>query len=122
MPKVKIILDQRGIRDVLHSDGVVEALYNEAEPILEEAIHLAPVDTGAYRAAFKIIEHVEYARTVVRVVNTDHKALLVESQASVLKKSGRGKIRQSNRVKARQRAADRRHDKAIKAQEDREGF
>lgn len=116
--KIKIQLDDRGMRDILHSDGVVEALYNEAEPILEEAIHLAPVDTGAYKAAFKIVEHQGRTRTVVRVLNTDPKAMLIESRKSVLKKSGRGKIRQNNRTRARERAAERRYEKQIKAEED----
>lgn len=122
MARPKIKLDDKGMQEVLHSDGVVEALYNEAEPMLEEAIRRAPVDTGTYKGSFKLIEHRGRKRTSVRVANVDPKAMLIESRLGVLGKSRKGKSLQLGREKARVRRAERKYEKSIAAEESGDGF
>lgn len=120
MARPRIKLDRRGMTEMLKSDGVVEALHNEAEPVLAEALRYAPVDTGAYKSSMRIVE-AETDRAVVRVVASDPKAVLIESRMGVLKRALGGKRRQIGRDRARQRRADRRQDRQT-AREENEGF
>lgn len=114
--KADLDLNHGEIRKFLKSDGVVEALYNEAELILSEAQRLAPVDSGDYRNGLDMDEDVT-DRAVVRVVASDPKSVLIESQRGVLARAIRGKARSRSRDRARERAADRRHDRQVQAEE-----
>lgn len=117
MAKPEIRLNSAGIKALLHSDGVAEVLYNEAEHVLSEARRNAPVDTGAYKNSLGI-EEATTDRVVVRVVAHDRKAALVESRRGVLSRALTGKARGIRRDRARERAAERRYDRQIKAEED----
>jgi len=115
----RIELDPKGMEQMLKSDGVLEALLNEAEPILAEAQRYAPVETGAYKNSLDIVAD-ETDRAVARVVARDRKAILIESRLGVLARAMGGKRRQVGRDRARQRAADRRMDRQTRAAEDAE--
>lgn len=73
--------------EMLNSAGVRVLTRGAAEKALNIARANAPVDTGAYRDGLQV-EAVQHAhRTTYRVVGTDAKTMLIESQAGNLVKA-----------------------------------
>jgi len=106
---------------LLHDPGVVAVINAELQPVLSEARHLAPVDTGAYKAAFRsYVETVKVNgldRPVGRLENTDRKAGLIESRMGILAKALGGRARGLRRENSRVRAADRKYERQVKREE-----
>lgn len=72
--------------EMLNSAGVRALTRGAAEKALNIARANAPVDTGAYRDGLQV-EAVQHAhRTTYRVVGTDAKTMLIESQTGNLVK------------------------------------
>lgn len=70
--------------EMLNSAGVRALTRGAAEKALNIARANAPVDTGAYRDGLQV-EAVQHAhRTTYRVVGTDAKTMLIESQTGNL--------------------------------------
>jgi len=86
MPKVKIELDHREMRDLLTGAEVLAPLMEIADKAAGKARATAPVDTGAYRDRIEV-EVDETDRTVVRVVAHDPKSSLVEARTGNLKRA-----------------------------------
>lgn len=73
--------------EMLNSAGVRALTRGAAEKALNIAKANAPVDTGAYRDGLQV-EAVQHAhRTTYRVVGTDAKTMLIESQTGNLVKA-----------------------------------
>ena len=73
--------------EMLNSAGVRALTRGAAEKALNIARANAPVDTGAYRDGLQV-EAVQHAhRTTYRVVGTDAKTMLIESQTGNLVKA-----------------------------------
>lgn len=73
--------------EMLNSAGVRALTRGAAEKALNIARANAPVDTGAYRDGLQV-EVVQHAhRTTYRVVGTDAKTMLIESQTGNLVKA-----------------------------------
>lgn len=73
--------------EMLNSAGVRALTRGAAEKALNIAGANAPVDTGAYRDGLQV-EAVQHAhRTTYRVVGTDAKTMLIESQTGNLVKA-----------------------------------
>ena len=73
--------------EMLNSAGVRALTRGAAEKALNIARANAPVDTGAYRDGLQV-EAVQHAhRTTYRVVGTDAKTMLIESQTGYLVKA-----------------------------------
>lgn len=73
--------------EMLNSAGVRALTRGAAEKALNIARANAPVDTGAYRDGLQV-EAVQHAhRTTYRVVGTDAKTMLIESQTGTLVKA-----------------------------------
>ena len=73
--------------EMLNSAGVRALTRGAAEKALNIARANAPVDTGAYRDGLQV-EAVQHAhRTTYRVVGTDAKIMLIESQTGNLVKA-----------------------------------
>lgn len=73
--------------EMLNSAGVRALTRGVAEKALNIARANAPVDTGAYRDGLQV-EAVQHAhRTTYRVVGTDAKTMLIESQTGNLVKA-----------------------------------
>ena len=73
--------------EMLNSAGVRALARGAAEKALNIARANAPVDTGAYRDGLQV-EAVQHAhRTTYRVVGTDAKTMLIESQTGNLVKA-----------------------------------
>lgn len=73
--------------EMLNSAGVRALTRGAAEKALNIARANAPVDTGAYRDGLQV-EAVQHAhRTTYRVVGTDAKTMLIESQTGHLVKA-----------------------------------
>lgn len=73
--------------EMLNSAGVRALTRGAAEKVLNIARANAPVDTGAYRDGLQV-EAVQHAhRTTYRVVGTDAKTMLIESQTGNLVKA-----------------------------------
>lgn len=73
--------------EMLNSAGVRALTRGAAEKALNIARANAPVDTGAYRDGLQV-EAVQHAhRTAYRVVGTDAKTMLIESQTGNLVKA-----------------------------------
>ncbi len=73
--------------EMLNSAGVRVLTRGAAEKALNIARANAPVDTGAYRDGLQV-EAVQHAhRTTYRVVGTDAKTMLIESQTGNLVKA-----------------------------------
>lgn len=117
--KTKIKLDRAGMRKMLKEPWVRAALRDEAPPILTEAQRLGNRhrETGDYADAFKVWDATT-DRAVVRVGNTDRKALLLEAKFGVLTKAISGKRRAASRERARQRRADRKHNEQVRREEE----
>lgn len=68
----KVVLNKKGMDELLNSQQVRDLLTAHGEKVLSEAQATAPVDTGEYRDSLHI-EQATTDRAVVRVVaGTDH--------------------------------------------------
>lgn len=86
MAKVRVVLNDAGIRELLNSAGVRAELTRRMGPVLATAISNAPVgkvDGGTYRDSIHM-EQATTGRAVVRVVSDSDHALVVESRTGNL--------------------------------------
>lgn len=80
--------DSRGLRDVLGSREMQDAMVEVAEAGRVFAASIAPVDTGRYRDSFRVDRIKVRDRTGAAVVNDAPHAPLVESRLGVLSRLG----------------------------------
>lgn len=81
--KARVVLNSRGVVQLLNDSGVRNDLTRRAEEVLIKAQADAPVETGAYRNSLHI-EQATTDRAVVRVASDADHALDVESKTGNL--------------------------------------
>lgn len=90
MAKVRVELDDAGMREMLRSPAVAAELRSRAEPVRDRAAATAPVDTGQFAGTgpgpggFEVVEHMEKDRVTVRVVSRDPKGAIKEARHRTL--------------------------------------
>ena len=82
-----ITFNPRFFETVLRQPGVERLTDEAADRALAKAKADAPVDTGAYRDGLRIEHRESRYRRVTRVVGSDPKTLLIESQTGNLARS-----------------------------------
>jgi len=79
----RVVMNNRGAREVLTSPEVRAMLRQRAEAIALRARSTAPVNTGDYRDSIGV-ESATTDRAVERVVARDRKSLIIESKTGNL--------------------------------------
>lgn len=83
MARTRVVMNPRGIRELLNSDDVADMLEQKMQPALAQAKANAPVKSGAYRDGLHL-ERDRTDRVVVRLAGgTDHD-LVVEADTGNL--------------------------------------
>ncbi len=86
MPRYKVRLISRGMRDLLHDKGVAADLDRRAERVADAARRSALVETGAYRDSIHVESDVT-DRVVARVVTDAPHGPLIESRTGNLSRA-----------------------------------
>lgn len=79
----RVVINHRGIGELLKSEGVRRRLTEAAQPVLAAAKADPHDDTGAYEAGLHI-EQATTDRAVVRVVSGDWKGHILEAEYGIL--------------------------------------
>lgn len=80
---LRFVLNRRGVRQLLNSDGTRSIITIRAERVLNRARSSAPVATGAYRASLHLVQ-ASTDRAVTRVTADADHALVVEARTGNL--------------------------------------
>jgi hypothetical protein len=74
--------------EIGNAPGTVSLLLREANATAARARASAPLDTGAYRDGIVVRTRRAAHRTIVEVVATDEKSMLIESETGNLARAG----------------------------------
>lgn len=116
-PAVKVVLNKKGMIELLTSAGIRADLMRRGRIVAGVAKGIAPSETGAYRAAITTWAEHHKDRTVVKVGSTDPKSALVEAATGTLAralsianvgKKARRAIKFKRRPKKRKRSTSKR--------------
>lgn len=80
----RVVLNSRGMRELLKSKGVEAALAAKARRVSLTARVSAPVDSGDYKAEIDVSTHTGRTRAQARVTAHARHSLIVESRDRVL--------------------------------------
>lgn len=128
MARRRVVLNRRGMRELLTDKGVADHLEGVMQPVLLEAKQIAPVESGGYRDSLRMWVDRGPNRASVHVGSTVTYGMGVEAKWGVLARSmDRMNIRYKisnlaskkarNRAKARERARDRRYENQVRREE-----
>jgi hypothetical protein len=82
--KTRIVLNHRGIAEVLKSPEVAAELHRRAERAAAAARASAPVASGAYLAGIEVVDEVHKDRVVSRVYANATHSMFVEANTGNL--------------------------------------
>lgn len=84
MGRFRVRLNDKGMDNLLHSEGVEDDLLKRGEAVATQARQLAPVVSGAYRAGIEAVADDHPTRVAVHVSSSVPYAAIVEARLRVL--------------------------------------